>query len=28
MVALGVQETRPRRPKQVNYAPPQSWMAL
>jgi phage terminase large subunit len=28
MIALGVQETRPRRPKQVNYAPPQSWMAL
>ena len=28
MVALGVQETRPKRPKQVNYAPPQSWMAL
>jgi phage terminase large subunit len=27
-IALGVQETRPKRAKQVNYAPPQSWMAL
>ena len=27
-ISLGVQETRPKRAKQVNYAPPQSWMAL
>jgi len=27
-IGLGVQETRPKRAKQVNYAPPQSWMAL
>jgi len=26
-IALGVQETRPKQPKRVNYAPPQSWMA-
>ena len=27
-IGLGVQETRPKRAKQVNYAPLQSWMAL
>ena len=26
-IALGVQETRPRKPKQIQYAHPQSWMA-